>query len=118
MNTSGMSFAHMSERERYWFGYLNRTAEDRGWSEKDSQPRSRNFFLPNSVSEDDVERLSVFLIDSLMVGLYKDEPIIAFRCYVQAAEYAAKLSALGEPTISYRDALMALREKVENSIRG
>lgn len=64
------------------------------------------------------EQIKLFLMDSVMVGLYATEPILGLRAYGQAQNYAGILNGMG---ISVNqvigDSLTILKNKVEGYLR-
>jgi len=119
MNTNMMDLSHMSDSDRYWFCYLNRQAEDKGWSKKTDKPKGMSRYL--SPLKGDISRedyLLFYLFDSLMVGLHTTDPILSLRCYAQAQNYTGLLNGLEVQTYSsVGDALRILRSRVENSYK-
>jgi len=110
----------LSDNQRWWLGYLNRRAEDKGWTTSDELPLSSSVYLnfSNKKAVDRTEKLHMFLIDALMVGLHSQEELLCLRAYAQACEYFGQLQELEFGLGSYtHDCRQVLRQKVEGFFR-
>lgn len=108
--------SHMTEGERYWFGYLNRMAETNGWSTPDDQPLTSSVFLTLETLEDDqVTQQQACLADLLMVGLHTQDTLLALRCFGDANRKVGELAG-NRPTYHFADALGTFRRKMERMV--
>jgi hypothetical protein len=110
----------LTNSERYWVGYLNRLAEQKGWTVPDELPLSSSVYLDFSLKREIArpEKLHMFLVDALMVGLHTQEKLLCLRTYAQACEYFGQLQELNFGLgSSLYDARAQLRHKVEGFFR-
>lgn len=114
MRLDSLDLSQMREEERQWFEQLNRLAENREWSASETDPKGSYFLITQSsnLNLPLEEMREMMLVDSLMVGLYTREPVLAFRCYAQVREDLGRL--VGQAVTSeYQNAATVLKTKVE-----
>lgn len=110
----------LSDNQLWWLGYLNRLAEREGWTKPDDLPMTGSVYLDfsNKKTMDRTEKLHMFLIDALMVGIHSQEKLLCLKVYAQACEYFGQLQELEFGLGSYtHDCRQVLRQKVEGFFR-
>ena len=95
--------------------FLRRHIERSEWDDKSCEPGYYSRLPVITTFKSDAERYECWLTESLFTGLTTDDPLIAFRCSLQAAAYREKLSGHGGSGLS--DAFLELRNRVEGMLK-
>jgi hypothetical protein len=94
--------------------FLRRHIEQNEWQDTTLEP-GWSSALPVKALESEPERYECWLTESLLTGLTTTDPLIAFRCSLQASAYREKLPGRGGSRLC--DAFMELRNRVEAMLR-
>lgn len=109
------AWTSLTDSERYWAGYLGRWADDH-------EIVNEWYYGTTTLLErhdlDDFNRLTAWLVDSILTALTHQEVRIAFRAFVQATEYKARLRELPNSplTANFSDAYRTAQARIEKEL--
>lgn len=114
------NWSELTDSERDHAGRIARYAQERGYFDGDLRIGCAHISHV-TFQEDRVERLTGYLLESLLASLTNADPVIAFRAYRQVVTYEAKLEELkgGGSILRFTDgARFTARARIERLMEG